>query len=81
MAVHRLPLSRDSQARVLLRHLLEHAEVAGRDQAGRTVLALHVADRMRDELAAFDIETEDLEGDEDLEDDAPPVTGCGNRTI
>ena len=34
MAVHRLPLSRDSQARVLLRHLLEHAEVAGRDQAG-----------------------------------------------
>lgn len=71
MAVQRLPLSPDSQARVILRYLLDHADVAGRDAVGRTVLALHVDDRLLDELAAFGAEDEDVEGDEDLEDDDP----------
>lgn len=59
----------DTRARALLRHMLEHSDVVGRDHTGRTCLALYVDDRILDELASFGVEDEDAEADEDREED------------
>jgi hypothetical protein len=72
MTVVPLRLDPGSQARVLLNHALEHGDIAGRDVAGRTVIALAVDDWLLDQLLAFDAGAEDLEdgGDDEPNDDA-----------
>ena len=46
MTIVPLPLDPGSEARTILHHLLEDADVAGRDAAGRTLLLLPVDDRL-----------------------------------
>jgi hypothetical protein len=59
------------QARTILHHLLEHGDIAGRDAAGRTVIALAVDDHLLERLLTFDAGAEDFEdtGDGEPDDD------------
>lgn len=55
--------------RSILGQILSTGDVLGRDEAGRTVLAVAVEDWLFDALAAFDADLEDLEPEPDEEDD------------
>ena len=46
MATVPLPLLPDAEARALLHHLLEHADIVGTDTVGRTFILLAVDDRV-----------------------------------
>jgi hypothetical protein len=72
MAIVPLPLSHDVQARALLHHLLEHGDIVGRDDAGRTIVQLAVDDRVLETLMTFDAEAAELEPEPD-EENGPPV--------
>jgi hypothetical protein len=71
VTVNAFPLDPGSEARTILHHLLQHGNIAGRDAAGRTVIALAVDDWLLERLLTFDAGTEDLEdGDGEPDDDA-----------
>ena len=69
MPTVRLPLDPGSQARALLHHLLQHADVAGKDALGRTILTLAVDAWLLEQLMTFDAAAEDLEDGGDAEPD------------
>ena len=79
MAIVPFPLPPGAEARLLLHHLLEHGDVVGKDDAGRTMILLAVDERVLEKLMTFDAEAADLEdgGDAepepDDEEDGPPV--------
>jgi hypothetical protein len=79
MAIAPLPLPPGAEARALLHHLLEHADVVGKDTAGRTIIQLAMDDWVLERVLAFDAEAADLEGggedepDADDEEDGSPV--------
>jgi hypothetical protein len=78
MAIVPLPLPPSAEARALLRHLLEHGDIVGKDTAGRTIIQLPVDDWALERLLTFDAETAELEdgGDDEPdaeEEDGPPV--------
>ena len=50
MAIVPLPLAPGAEARALLHHLLEHADVVGTDAAGRTIIQLAVDNRILENL-------------------------------
>jgi hypothetical protein len=70
MAILPLPLPPGAETRALLRHILEHGDVVGRDAKGRTVLQLAVDDWTLDQLSAFDSDAAELEDGSDGEPDA-----------
>jgi hypothetical protein len=86
MTVVPLPTDPASRARTILRHFLEDGDVAGRDAAGRTVIALAVDDWLLERLLTFDAGADDLEDggddepDDDAEDDSLP-TGAAMGTV
>jgi hypothetical protein len=55
--------------RSILSQILGTGDVLGRDEAGRTVLAVSVEDWLFDALATFDADLEDLEPEPDEDDD------------
>jgi hypothetical protein len=57
--------------RSILAQILATGDVLGRDEVGRTVLAVAVEDWLFDELAALDADLADLEPEPDEEDDPP----------
>lgn len=66
-----LPIDTASQARTILHHILEHGDVAGRDAAGRTVIALAVDDWLLERLLTFDAGAKDNDdGDGEPDDEA-----------
>jgi hypothetical protein len=66
-----------SEAERLLRDILEHGDVVGRDSAGRTVLQLALTDAELDRLMAFGAEaTEREDGGDDELYEALPVQVC-----
>ena len=79
MAIVPFPLPPGAEARLLLHHLLEHGDVVGKDDAGRTMILLAVDERVLEKLMTFDAEAADLEdgGDAepepDDEEDGPSV--------
>ncbi len=79
MAIVPFPLPPGAEARLLLHHLLEHGDVVGKDDAGRTMILLAADERVLEKLMTFDAEAADLEdgGDAepepDDEEDGPPV--------
>jgi hypothetical protein len=64
-----LLLDPGSQARTILHHLLERADIAGSGAAGPTVITFAVDDRLLEQLLTFDAGSEDLEDDGDAEPD------------
>ena len=79
MAIVQFPLPPGAEARLLLHHLLEHGDVVGKDDAGRTMILLAVYECVLEKLMTFEAEPADLEdgGDAepepDDEEDGPPV--------
>ena len=71
-----LNLAHPEIMRSILAQILETGDVLGRDEAGRTVLAVAVDDWLFDALGALDADLEDLEP-EPLEDDDGDSTGTG----
>jgi hypothetical protein len=69
MTIIPLRLDPGSQARIMLHHLLEHGDIAGRDAIGRTVIKLAVPDWLLERLMTFDAGVEDLEDSADGEPD------------
>jgi hypothetical protein len=69
MTVCSIPRDPASEARALLRFILQHGDIVGTDHAGRTILQLAVDPWMLDQLAAFDADAEDFEDDGDGEPD------------
>jgi hypothetical protein len=61
MAVVAIPLHPGAQARALLHHILANGDIVGRDNFGRTTIALAVDDWTLDQLLTFDAGSEDLE--------------------
>lgn len=55
--------------RGVLERILATGDVIGRDEHGRTVLAVAVDNWLFDELAAFGADLEDRDGDPDEDDD------------
>ena len=72
MAVVQLPLDPNAEARTLLNFMLQHGDIVGTDQRGRTLLQLAIDPWTLDQLAAFDADAADLE-DDDREPDGPAV--------
>ena len=72
MTVVPLPLDPGSEARTILHHLLAHGDIAGRDDAGRTLITLAVDDWLLDHLLTFDAGAEELEEGGDAEPDDDP---------
>jgi hypothetical protein len=68
-----LNLGRPEVVRSILAQILGTGDVLGRDQAGRTVLAVSVEDWLFDALAAFNAELEDLEPEPDEDDDPAEI--------
>ena len=78
MAIVPLPLPPGDEARALLRELLEHGDILGRDTVGRTIIQLAVDDWTLETLMAFDADAAELEeggtgSPIDDEEDGPPV--------
>jgi hypothetical protein len=73
MAIVPLPLSQNVQARALLHHLLEHADIVGTDTLGRTFILLAVEGRLLERLMTFDADAAELEPESDDEEDGPPL--------
>ena len=73
MAIVPLPLPPGAEARALLRHLLDHGDIVGRDIAGRTIIQLPVDDWTLEKLMTFDAEAAELESEPVDEEDRPPV--------
>jgi hypothetical protein len=69
MMIIALLLDPGSQARTIPHHLLERADIAGSDAAGRTVITFAVDDWLLEQLLTFDAGSEDLEDDGDAEPD------------
>ena len=67
MAIVPFPLPPGAEARLLLHHLLEHGDVVGKDDAGRTMILLAVDERVLEKLMTFDAEAADLEDGGDAE--------------
>jgi hypothetical protein len=73
MAIVPLPLPPSAEARALLHHILEHADIVGTDTVGRTFILLAVDGRVLERLMAFDADAAELEPESDDEEDGPPV--------
>lgn len=58
---------RPGVAKAVLANILAHGDVLGRDEEGRTVLAVAVEDWLFDHLAALGVEDEDRDEAEELE--------------
>ena len=71
-----LNLGHPELMRSILAQILGTGDVLGRDEAGRTVLAVAVEDWLFDELAAPDAALEDPEPELDEEDDPPEDEGA-----
>ena len=56
MAIVPFPLPPGAKARLLLHHLLEHGDVVGKDDAGRTMILLAVDERVLEKLMTFEAE-------------------------
>ena len=73
MAIVPLPLPPGAEARALLHHILEHADIVGTDTVGRTFILLAVDGRVLERLMTFDADAAELEPESDDEEDGPPL--------
>jgi hypothetical protein len=73
MAIVPLPLPPGAEARALLHHILEHADIVGTDTVGRTFILLAVEGRVLERLMTFDADAAELEPESDDEEDGPPL--------
>jgi hypothetical protein len=73
MSIVPLPLPPDAEARALLHHILEYADIVGKDTVGRTFILLAVDGRVLERLMTFDAGAAELEPESDDEEDGLPL--------